>query len=281
MYFAVTPLSLEFERQGHLQLSRETILNRFRGALGAALRRRCPPDCPEPEQCPHNHECLYSKFFAPHRQAGPSGYRDAPRPFVLRCGDPGESSPWRNSINLFLFESEPLIPAVEDALGAAVTSIPGAKIIYLRRGERLCFPVEGSPLSGQLRLRFATPIELKGEGEILTEPSFPVLIARLAERVWALGRLYQGWTAALDFETMRNHACQTRLLDWNWKHATGERRSARSGQLHSIGGFTGWAEYRGPVGCLLPLLEIGRWTGVGRQTVWGKGDLRVERFTPD
>ena len=28
----------------------------------------------------------------------------------------------------------------------------------------------------------------------------------------------------------------------------------------------------------LPYLEIARWTGVGRQTVWGKGEIAYETF---
>jgi hypothetical protein len=34
-------------------------------------------------------------------------------------------------------------------------------------------------------------------------------------------------------------------------------------------------EYAGELGEFLPWLRAARWTGVGRQTVWGKGDLRV------
>jgi hypothetical protein len=55
-----------------------------------------------------------------------------------------------------------------------------------------------------------------------------------------------------------------------------ERVSKGTGQRHSIGGFTGLAEYEGPVAEFLPYLEAARWTGVGRQTVWGKGEIAAE-----
>jgi hypothetical protein len=29
----------------------------------------------------------------------------------------------------------------------------------------------------------------------------------------------------------------------------------------------------------LPLLRIGCWAGVGRQTVWGKGEIQVEQVS--
>jgi hypothetical protein len=45
--------------------------------------------------------------------------------------------------------------------------------------------------------------------------------------------------------------------------------------VHPLGGFTGSAEYEGDLAEFLPWLRAARWVGVGRQTVWGKGDVRV------
>ena len=42
-----------------------------------------------------------------------------------------------------------------------------------------------------------------------------------------------------------------------------------------MGGFNGFAEYEGQLAEFLPWLRAARWVGVGRQTVWGKGDMRV------
>jgi CRISPR/Cas system endoribonuclease Cas6 (RAMP superfamily) len=54
------------------------------------------------------------------------------------------------------------------------------------------------------------------------------------------------------------------------------RRSSRTGQIHPIGGFIGEAEYEGDLTEFVPYLRAAQWTGVGRQTVWGKGQVRVE-----
>jgi CRISPR/Cas system endoribonuclease Cas6 (RAMP superfamily) len=138
--------------------------------------------------------------------------------------------------------------------------------------------VDGAPgRNGRLRLLFATPTELKSGGEVCSEPDFGVLIHRIVERLWALGCLYQAWeTGDWDYRELLDLARGVRLIDWSWRHTEAERRSSRTGQRHSIGGFTGWAEYDGAVGAFLPVLEIARWIGVGRQTVWGKGDVRLE-----
>jgi hypothetical protein len=126
-----------------------------------------------------------------------------------------------------------------------------------------------------MTIRFATPTELKQAGEVSSEPEFAVLLARLVERIWTLGRLYQDW-AAWDYHHLVERSRMVRLLDWQWRYRSLRRRSSRTGQRHSLGGFTGIAIYEGPIGVFLPLLEIGRWTGIGRQTVWGKGEIQVE-----
>ncbi len=53
-----------------------------------------------------------------------------------------------------------------------------------------------------------------------------------------------------------------------------ESRAGR-GKSTPLGGFTGSVEYEGKLAEFLPWLRAARWVGVGRQTVWGKGDVRV------
>ncbi|MBV8552900.1 MAG: CRISPR system precrRNA processing endoribonuclease RAMP protein Cas6 [Acidobacteriaceae bacterium] len=288
MDFVVLPARLEFVAQDSLRLPPGKELNIFRGALGAALRRiSCVPRCTWEDNRTHSRECVYARFFEPRWEEGPSGYRDAPRPFVLRWasghGDvaPGEAF----AADIFVFDTlESPWSALEEAFTLAGASGFGqtkgrAKLINFEpaRSGGLRLPVVGAPGYGSLRLSFVTPTELKSAGEVLIEPAFPVTIHRLAERVRALGRLYQGWPDEWNYTDLLAAAQDVKLTRWEWVRTDVFRRSASNGQQHSIGGFTGWAEYTGPIGAFLPLLEIGRWVGVGRQTVWGKGEIRIER----
>ena len=59
-----------------------------------------------------------------------------------------------------------------------------------------------------------------------------------------------------------------------------ERFSTRTGQAHPLGGFIGEAEYHGDLAEFMPWLEAARWTGVGRQTVWGKGAINIHPLPP-
>ena len=79
----------------------------------------------------------------------------------------------------------------------------------------------------------------------------------------------------IDFKGLGERAARVELRrsDLAWEQV--KRKSGRTGQVHPIGGFTGEAEYAGHLAEFLPWLRAARWVGVGRQTVWGKGDVRV------
>ena len=86
-----------------------------------------------------------------------------------------------------------------------------------------------------MRVQFVTPTELKGAAR----PEFPILFARLRDRISTLRALYGAGPLDIDFRAMGERAAQIRLsrCDLNW-HST-ERRSSRTGQTHPLGGFTG------------------------------------------
>jgi CRISPR/Cas system endoribonuclease Cas6 (RAMP superfamily) len=79
----------------------------------------------------------------------------------------------------------------------------------------------------------------------------------------------------IDFRAMAERASLVRMtaVDMHFRNAA--RRSSRTGQRHAIGGFIGSAEYEGPLTEFIPWLEAATFTGVGRQTTWGKGEIRV------
>ena len=75
---------------------------------------------------------------------------------------------------------------------------------------------------------------------------------------------------------MAERAAAIRMTRCELEHVDAERLSGSTGQRHSLGGFIGVAEYEGDLAEFVPYLEIARWTGVGRQTVWGKGEIAWE-----
>jgi len=127
----------------------------------------------------------------------------------------------------------------------------------------------------RLRVRFVTPTELKSGREIIGQPEFAVLFARLRDRISTLRALYGAGPLEIDFRAMGEAAARVKMTRCELTRTGTERRSSRTGQRHPLGGFAGEAEYEGDLGEFMSYLRLGKWIGVGRQTVWGKGEIDV------
>jgi hypothetical protein len=200
----------------------------------------------------------YHRWFAPRVADGPSGLRDAPRAFVLRIADP-------QSFALHLFD--PRDPGPELVRRAFSRFIAVEHV----ESERLQLPLASSAAASRVRVAFVTPTELKGADR----PEFGVLFARLRDRISTLRARYQCAPLEIDFRAMAERASAIRMTRCEIQPVSAERISRSTGQRHALGGFVGMAEYEGELGEFLPYLEIGKYTGVGRQTVWGKGEIHA------
>ena len=205
------------------------------------------------------------RFCAPVRAAGtgPSGLGDPPRPFVLRVTNDTEIG-----MNIFA-TSDPLPDVFENAMrlvkAFTIEAVEGKQL------SRLPLSAHGTAVS-RLRVRFVTPTALKGAAR----PEFGALLSRIRDRVSTLRQLYGAGPLDIDFKRFGTHAAQIRMTRCDLESVDVFRTSRGSGQTHSLGGFTGICEYEGDLTEFLPYLEIARWTGVGRQTVWGNGQLAYE-----
>jgi hypothetical protein len=123
-------------------------------------------------------------------------------------------------------------------------------------------------------VRFLTPTELKGGGQ----PEFSVLFSRIRDRISTLRAFYGAGPLTIDFKAMGERAACAHMSRCEVAMVKDERLSKRTGQRHSLGGFTGIAEYEGDLDEFLPYLEVARYVGVGRQTVWGKGEVSIEEI---
>ena len=267
-----------FRAQNCLSFPPGTPGNVIRSVFGAALYRRAPDTFRD----------LFDAGAA--RPSTASGLADPPRPFVLRASEldgrtfhPGDSFSF--DTHVFALQ-EDFLPKFRLALRELQVGHGLAELDHIDQLDLDDRPQPGAPpctvvLDGHehrlhVKLRFITPTELKSGGELLREPDFDALFKRLRDRLSALSELYGAGPLEIDFHILGSHAEAVRLIHSNLRWESPERRSARTGQVHPIGGFTGKAEYAGDfLGEFMPWLRAARWVGVGRQTVWGKGDVRV------
>jgi hypothetical protein len=283
--------------------------NIVRGAFGTIFRKlACVPGCTDAKVCEARSTCAYARIFEPRaaRCEGPSGLADWPRPFVFRAAHldgravaPGEAF----YFDVHLFDvRDPALPhfvrafaqLAHEGLGPGrgradlvsveqlgLDSEPLAQVFDGERlgagllaPNRLSMAPAAEPV-GRIAIRFVTPTELKSGDALAERPEFGILFARLRDRIGALCALYGSGPLAIDFKAMGERAAGIRMTrcDIEWREA--ERLSSRTGQRHPIGGFVGEAEYEGALAEFIPFLRAGEWTGVGRQTVWGKGQIEV------
>jgi hypothetical protein len=307
--FEFFPLRFEFIARESLFFPPGKAANILRGALGTVFRRiACVPECRDERTCESRQMCPFAKVFAPVADGeGPSGLSDSPRPFVFRarhldgCAiQPGQS--FHFNLNVFALDTVVLAYFVltfaalaRDGLGPrrgkadlqrvrriAVADLPewilyeGSTQVMTGSVEPASVDLDPVPSAPQkIRVEFLSPTELKHEHRVTNRPEFPILFGRIRDRVSTLRRLYGQGPLDIDFQGSGVRAAAVRMTRCEGRRVEAERRSSRTGQSHSIGGFVGVAEYEGDLAEFLPYLEAGRWTGVGRQSVWGKGEISI------
>lgn len=250
--------------------------NIFRGAFGHMLRRTS--------------RAAYEQCFCPPRDAsGPSGLIDPPRAFAFRTRHldgqtigPGES--FHVGINLF-HSSPDLTSHFAEAfaqmghLGFGPQRSRARLLDQSVLTPRCSLPLSSSEKVEQVRVEFLTPTELKSDGALAETPQFDVLIRRARDRISTLRALYGSGPLEIDFEALSARALQVHLTRNETRNVKASRHSSRTGQTHPLGGFVGVAEYSGPLTEFMAYLSIASHTGLGRQTVWGKGEVATETLS--
>lgn len=243
-------------------------------------------------------------------RTGPSGLADLPRPFVFRAthldsATVAAGSPFHFDLNLFDLNENAIAYLVlafaqlaREGLGpgrrrvelTAVSQLDvnGEPAMALYDGGSLLLRQSANPLElslearaelvTRLRLCFVTPTELKSGQQLAARPEFSVVAARIRDRISTLRDLYGAGPLDIDFRAFGDRAALVRMSRCETQQVDVVRRSSRTGQTHSIGGFVGEAEYEGDLTEFVPYLRAAQWTGIGRQTVWGKGQVRVEEW---
>jgi hypothetical protein len=266
--FFVNPLHLTFRAIDPVQFPTGKAANVLRGALGTAL-----------QQFP-----AASEWFAPRAERGPSGLRNRPRPFVLRAshldGKTIESDElFHFDVNLF-DRHKAVAATFADAFATIVQEGIGRGRGRAELITSACHPLELNlvrelaPITN-ISVRFVTPTELKDSSALASRPDFGILFARVRDRISALSALYGAGPLELDFKELGERAGRVKMTRCDISMIDIHRRSRRTGQVHPLGGFVGEAQYEGDLAEFVPFLEAAQFTGVGRQTVWGKGQIEV------
>lgn len=269
--FELYTLRYDFRARDPFHFPRFLTGNIFRGALGSFLQSA--------------DQGAYRLLFAA-RSAHEKGLNTPPRPFALRCSEIDGRSFSTTEIfslrlNLFLPDLS-ILAALSAALLAMSETGFGttrSRATLLLPPEQLRHSISLDPYCARtkgLRIHFVTPTDLKVH-DALGEPlAFPNLLRLAGRRLDRLRTLYGIGPVGFDWATLNNAAAQVALIDSKLQQVNVSRRGSRTGQTHSLGGFIGHADYMGDMSNFLPIFRAACFTGVGRHTAWGNGELRLE-----
>ena len=217
----------------------------------------------------------------------PSGLADPPRPFVFRAAhlngkrfQPDET--FYLDLNLFELRA-PLIETFVRVFSEWATTGLGprrGRVELFEPPPPTCINLDltAAPSAvSKCSVAFQTPTELKGNPANDRMP-FGVLFARIRDRISTLSGLYGEGPLPIDFQAMAERANNVRTVKCDLHYQNVVRRSSRTGAVHSIGGVEGQVDYEGELAEFVPWLNAARYTGVGRHTVWGNGQIEVLSF---
>ena len=311
MIFRLQPLRFSFAALETIHFPEGKSANILRGAFGVILRRlACVPQCTGVAGCELRLSSPYARIFEPFAIApGPSGLADWPRPFVFRAmhlDGRRFSAGDRFHFDLNLFDVKvsvvdflirTFVELAHEGLGpsrrkvelievARVTESRECGAVLYATGRRevsrdqAAAPLEfdlssGSEAISRVRVKFIAPTELKSGPHRISQPDFGILATRARDRISTLRELYSDGPLTIDFRAFGERSALVRMTRCDIRQVDVVRRSSRTGQSHAIGGFIGEAEYEGQLTEFVPYLTLASYTGIGRQTAWGKGEITV------
>jgi hypothetical protein len=261
LHFRLYALRLTFLARAAVSFPQAAASNRLRGAFGAIL-----------------HKLGCAGIFEPWSETGPSGLSDQPRPFVFRAHHlDGRAVASGETFDFDFHWFDLRRSSLDTVLRAFAEMHADTELVNVRGADaplELCLDPPADPVN-HLTVRFDTPTELKADGHAVESPEFGVLAARVRDRISTLRALYDDGPLNIDFREFGERAARIQMTRCDIHRVETSRRSRRTGQTHSLGGFIGEAEYAGDLAEFVPYLRAAQWTGVGRQTAWGKGELVV------
>ena len=133
---------------------------------------------------------------------------------------------------------------------------------------------EHVPGRRRVTLRLETPLWLKVDGKPLrTAPPFSMVIRNLAGRAMRLNQ-FCGGSHTEEYHQLADLADEIRLVDSSLTWEEIPRNSRRSGRVNLVGAV-GTLTYEGDLAPYWPLLRLGEYINLGKETVFGCGRYRL------
>jgi hypothetical protein len=129
--------------------------------------------------------------------------------------------------------------------------------------------------SHSLRLTISTPLRITELGKVCHHLDFPLLLRNILRRASLLAEIHTPQKWPLDYSTIlantsRIETKSTQLRWWDW-----ERYSNRQQRRMQMGGLVGELKLHGDLAAYWPLLKLGEYIHVGKNTTFGMGKMTI------
>lgn len=276
----------------------------LRGAFGHALRQiNCVTKAKDCKGCPLIAQCPYAQVFAPHdiprEEMAIHLQNQIPVPYIIEA--PLAKGRGYAVGELLHFD----MVLTGDALAQLAVIILAWRRAFLRgigNGDGTAeltavatlgtqaqtIYTEDNPIIAEhntqlfvqqyrqvqdVHLHLQTPLRIQQQGKVMSprELTASIFLRHLIRRISLQAQLQQA--DAFPIEQIRalnsladtvQHECRLQWLDWS-------RYSSRQNQKMTLGGMTGHLLLKAVPAELLPLIEIGQWLHVGKETAFGLG----------
>jgi hypothetical protein len=130
----------------------------------------------------------------------------------------------------------------------------------------------------QIALNFITPTRVTDQNQLAEKLPFDLLARGLFRRASLLAKIHCGGEWKLDYGAILEFArSQVRLAKSELYWQDWERYSNRQQRRMKLGGFVGQVQYEGDLKPFLPLILLGHYIHLGKNTTFGMGKFEIVR----
>ncbi len=138
------------------------------------------------------------------------------------------------------------------------------------------WPLIGNPAPAPCILRADVPLRIIKQSQLVKSPSFTDLMVASIRRISSLAGLNRGEKYADLVRTIKSEATEIIANRWVGEKCNLVRWSAAQQKEVELFGITGSITLPEGPGSLWPVLSASQWCHIGKGTVYGMGELRIE-----
>lgn len=300
--FSILSFSLKGEEKFRLPVFWGTTV---RGGFGYSFKKtvcfsKQKIDC---QTCILEEKCPYSLIFEGRVKKEKWKIKETPKPFVIEIPFPFKSSENLNFNLILIGNATDFFPYFflafsnlgEMGIGKRRVKYEIEKIeqIYYERkmiyhqGNKYIEKIEPYPLKldenwegKEITLNFQTPLRIKYGGRYIAVLEFQYLIKSLIRRIKMLSYFWCDIEEFPDFTSLIEESEKVKIKKCELKWVDFERYSTRQNQKMKLGGIIGKIEYSGEIKKFFPLLKLGQYIHIGKNTTFGFGKYQILKNSP-